>query len=89
MKKMLTIIAGMLFVGSMALAADAENTDSAKVDTSKNPITGTKTTTVKRKKKMKDESGTSHDVSVKEKTKEMKDGTVKKSTDVDADSTSK
>lgn len=89
MKKMIALLAGVLFVGSLALAADAEHNETNKMDVSKNPITGTKTITKKHKKKIKDQNGESADVSVTDKTKVMKDGTVKTSKDVDANATEK
>ncbi len=89
MKKLLLTLVGFVFVGSMAMAADAENTETTKVDHSKNPITGTKTTKKKFKKKVKDEEGHSADMNVTETTKEKKDGSVKTSTDVDAEAASK
>jgi hypothetical protein len=89
MKKMIALLAGVLFVGSLALAVDAENNETNKMDVSKNPITGTKTITKKHKKKIKDQNGESADVSVTDKTKVMKDGTVKTSKDVDANATEK
>lgn len=90
MKKMiLAVTTVLLFVGSMAISADAEKSDTEKVDVSKNPITGTQTTTRKVKKNLKTPHGTEQKIEVTEKTKEMKDGTVKQSADVEVDATSK
>jgi hypothetical protein len=89
MKKIVAMLISSLFVGSMAMAADAEKSDSTTVDTSKNPITGTKKTVKKTKKSTKADGGPAADVTVKETTKEMKDGTVEKSTKAEADTTTK
>lgn len=89
MKKIVAMLVSALFVGSMSMAADAENSDSTTVDTSKNPITGTKTTTKKHKMKKKTDGGASADMTVKETTKEKTDGTVEKSTKAEADSSTK
>jgi hypothetical protein len=89
MKNASMLLAATLLVGSMVLAADAENKETATVDHSKNPITGTKTTTKKYKGKMKDEKGHSEDVSVTEKTKVKKDGTTTHSVDASGESTEK
>lgn len=71
-----------LFVGSIAIAADQEHSDSTTTDTSKNPITGTVTTTKKMTKKKKTEHG-EEKMEVTEKTKMMKDGSIKKTTEVE------
>ena len=89
MKKIVAMLVSALFVGSVVMAADAENTDKTTTDTSKNPITGTKTTTKKHHKKMKHEGGASTDATTKETTKEMKNGTVEKSTKTETDSATK
>lgn len=79
----------LLFIGSMAISAEAENTETQKIDTSKNPITGTETVTKKYKKKMKSPHGSQQTVEVTEKTKQMRDGTFKQSADVEVDATSR
>ncbi len=72
-------------LSSGASAADAENTESTKVDSSKNPITGTKKTTRTWTKKSKDAAGQG-EAEVKETTKVKRDGSVEKKVEVDADS---
>lgn len=90
MKKQLIVAAlGALLAGSVSFAADNENSEKATVDHSKNPITGTQTTTKKYKKKKKAANGASQDVEVTEKTKVKTDGTVTKDMDVEAESTNK
>ncbi len=86
MKRTAMLIAALLMVGSLAHAADAENKNEATVDTSKNPITGTVTTTKKSKKHMKGTHGDAK-MDVTEKTKVHTNGKVDKSTEVDASST--
>ncbi|MBX3021924.1 MAG: hypothetical protein KF799_09635 [Bdellovibrionales bacterium] len=86
MKKLMMTLAGLAFAVT-AYAADQENKESATVDHSKNPITGTKTTTKKWNKKVKDGKGTS-DAAVTEKTKVKTDGTVEKSTETEVNSDS-
>jgi len=86
MKKMLMALAAVMMVGSLAHAADAENKAEATADTSKNPITGTVTTTKKYKKKVKGAHGEA-DAKVTEKTKVHKDGKVEQSEKVDASKT--
>ncbi len=85
MKAITTILAGLLLVGSMAFAVDAENSATKTTGTSKNPLTGSTTTTKKMKKKMKNGKDEKN-ATVTEKTKTMKDGTVENSTDVKMDS---
>ena len=80
-----TMIAGLFLVSTMAFAADAEHKVDETKDVSKNPITGTVTTTKKYSKKVKNEDGEEGHVKIKEKTKQYKDGTVKKSTDAEAE----
>ena len=79
------LLAALLMVGSLAHAADAEHKAEATTDVSKNPITGTVTTTKKSSKKVKGAHGGAK-MDVTEKTKVHTDGTVEKSTDVDANS---
>lgn len=83
MNKMLMALAALMMVGSLAHAADAENKAEATTDTSKNPITGTVTTTKKFNKKVKGAHGEA-EAQVTEKTKVHKDGKVEKSEKVDA-----
>lgn len=71
---------------TLAHAADAENKGEATVDTSKNPITGTVTTTKKMNKKVKGANGEAT-AKVTEKTKVHKNGKVEKSESVDASAT--
>jgi len=89
MKKVMMMIVSAMFLGSMAMAADAANSDNATVDQSKNPITGTKTTTKKWKKKSKTANGDSAEVNAKETTKVKKDGTTTTTDDVKASDTQK
>ena len=75
-------------VGTMAFAADAENTSETTVDTSKNPITGTVKTVKKTKQKVKGAKGEG-EVQTKEVTKVYKDGTVEKKVDAEGSSETK
>ena len=50
MTKTMMVLAAALMVGAMAHAADMENKGEATTDTSKNPITGTVTTTMRVRK---------------------------------------
>lgn len=86
MTKTLMVLAAALMVGAMAQAADMENKGAVTTDTSKNPITGTVTTTKKMSKKIKGAHG-EVDAKVTEKTKVHKDGKVEKSEKVDASTT--
>lgn len=86
MKKIVAMLMSAMLVGSIAMAADQENTASEKKDVSTNPITGTKKTKVKKEKKIKGEHGQEAKATVTETTKEHKDGQVEKSVEVDADS---
>ena len=81
MKKVLAILTSLMFVGVLAHGADAEKEASSSVDTSKNPITGTKTTKKKSKQKAHDAHG-EKSAEVTETTKEKKDGSVSKSVEV-------
>lgn len=86
MRKALMIATSMLFVGTMAMAADSETSGSTTVDTSKNPITGSVTTTKKVAKKKKGAHG-EHEIETTEKTTVKKDGTVQKKTETEEHST--
>lgn len=86
-KQILLAAAGAFLVGSMAMAADAENSAKTTVDHSKNPITGTQTTTKKYKKKVKGENGSGHQVDVMEKTKQKTDGTVETKVEAEGSAT--
>jgi hypothetical protein len=88
MKRSLAIVLGALLVGSVGFAADAENKNETTTDTSKNPITGTVTTTKKTKMKKKGAKGGS-EVEATEKTKVHKDGEVEHSVDVEGESSHK
>ena len=80
---------GLFFVSSLAFANDTQNKVDHKTEVSKNPITGTETTTKKYSKKIKAEDGSEGEVNIKEKTKRYKDGSVKKTTDAEAETTHK
>jgi hypothetical protein len=71
---------------SPAFADDAANNAENTVDSSKNPITGTVTTTRKHKRKLKNGKNQAK-VEVTEKTKVHKNGEVDKTVDVKGDST--
>lgn len=89
MKAIVTTVA-MVLAASLVHAADAEHSDKTTVDHSKNPITGTETTTKKHTKKMhNDATGAKSEVTTKEKVKAKKDGTVSKETTVEQDSVNK
>lgn len=79
--KMIAMLVAVMFVGLAAHAEDPQNTTTT--DTSKNPITGTVTTTKKTKKHHKG-AHTEAKMESTEKTKEMKDGSMKKSTDTES-----
>lgn len=85
MKKFSAVVVSALLVGSMSFAADAENTESQTVDKSKNILTGTETTTVKSKKKVKTPHG-KVDAKVTETTEVHKNGKVEKEVEVKGDS---
>ncbi len=90
MNKLVAVITAGLLAGSVAFAADKdENKNEETTKTSKNIITGTKTTKHEIKKHAKNAKGEKVDATITETTKEQKDGTVKKSVDVDAKSTEK
>ena len=76
MKNLLTLAAAALFVGSVSFAADVENKDNTTVDHSKNPITGTETTTTKTEEKVKDDHGNMKKMKTKKTVKNHKDGKV-------------
>lgn len=81
----LLVSAALALPMSAAFGNDAENKSEQTTDVSKNPLTGTKKTTKKYKKKTKSAKG-EKEVDVKEVTKEKKDGSVETSTEVDASS---
>ena len=85
MKKMMMTLASLMLVASLAHAADAENKAEATTDVSKNPITGTVTTTKKHSKKIKG-AHVEAKADVTEKTKVHKDGKVEHTEKVDASS---
>ena len=87
MKNLLAALTVAAFV-SPVFAADMENKTETTVDTSKNPITGTETTTKKTTMKKKDHRGMAKK-EVTEKTKKHTDGKVEKSTDVEQESETK
>ena len=76
MKSLLTVAAAALLVGSISFAADVENKAETTVDHSKNPITGTETTTTKSEEKMKDGHGDMKKMKMKKTVKTHKDGKV-------------
>jgi hypothetical protein len=87
MTKTVMVLAAALMVGAMAHAADMENKGEATTDTSKNPITGTVTTTKKMHKKVKGAHGNTAEATVTQKTKVHKSGKVEKSETTDATTT--
>lgn len=88
MKKMSMVVASLMFVGATSFAADTEHKAETTVDQSKNPITGTETTTKKTKKKMKGDHASSETVT-KEKTKVGTDGEKKTTTETETTKESK
>ena len=72
MRKIFGFALALCMMAPYVRAQDTENSDKATTDVSKNPITGTKTTTHKRKIKRKEANGKSDTVEVTEKTKEKK-----------------
>lgn len=72
-----------------AFAADEEHSGSATVDHSKNPLTGTKKTTVTRKMKHKNADGSESKMKKTDTTKEMTDGKTEHSSKTETDSESK
>lgn len=84
MSKLVIAIVGVAFSASVH-AADAEHKESATVDHSKNPITGTKTTTKKWKSKKKGAHGEAEKTTT-ETTKEMTDGSVDKKVETESSS---
>ncbi|MEZ0390574.1 MAG: hypothetical protein ACAH59_00035 [Pseudobdellovibrionaceae bacterium] len=88
MKKAMIMMAGIFLAGSLSFAETAKEKSDTEVKTTTNPITGSETTTKKTKKKMKTASGEKSEMEVTDKTKKTKDGQVKQSVEVDADSTS-
>ncbi len=87
MKKLALLVFGVVVAASVN-AADQEDKNSATVDHSKNPITGTKTTTKEWKHKKKGAHG-KVDHTTTETTKEKTDGTVEKKTEVENKSDAK
>jgi ABC-type glycerol-3-phosphate transport system substrate-binding protein len=87
MKKMMMLVAGLLFAGSMAFAADAGDASAKKEmekDTTHNPITGNTTVTTETTEKVDTAAG-KQKTNVKHKVKKNKDGKViETSTDADA-----
>ncbi len=64
-----------------ALADDAEKSESTKIKHSRNPLTGTKKTTVEHKAKKKGMDGHDMETTTTDTTKEHTDGKVEKSTE--------
>ena len=86
MKKTILALTVAAFA-SPVFAADAENKSATTVDHSKNPITGTETTTKTTKAKKKGDHAEG-EMKIKEKTKVYKDGKVEKSNEVEGSSSS-
>jgi phosphate-selective porin len=83
------IIASLaLAFSATVFAADAENSGSTTVDHSKNPLTGTETTTKKTEKTVKGEHGKGK-MKMKETTKKKTDGSTETETKIDGDSSEK
>ena len=78
MKSIFLLALSICFVGSLAVAQDAENKSDSTVEHSHNPLTGSNTTTETATKKTKDPSGAVRRTKMRKKTKVYKDG----STDV-------
>lgn len=89
MKRLALTTLAVMMVGSIAIAAENEASEKATVDKSKNPITGTETTTRKYNRKMKDAAGNDATLEVTEKTKVKRDGTVKQTVEAEGETTSK
>lgn len=98
MKKMVAVIASSVLIGSLAVAAgkradktEYENAQGGKevheIDTIKNPITGTTTTTETYKNTMEGQHGKSK-IEIEDKTKRTRGGKVTKETDIEAKSVS-
>lgn len=81
--KLASILAFTLLLGSVSFAADAEHTDSTTVDQSKNPLTGSHTTTVKHHHKKKHMGGANVDATSTETTTVKKNGEVEKNIKVE------
>jgi hypothetical protein len=88
-KYILSAVIALSGLSFSAMAADAENSEKATVDHSKNPVTGTKKTTVTHKSKHKNEDGSESKMKRKDTTKETTDGKTEKSTETKTDSESK
>lgn len=84
MKRSLAIALSTLMIASVGFAADAENKAETTTDTSKNPITGTVTTTKKTSAKKKGAHGKAS-MEKTEKTKVHTDGEVEKSVEVEGE----
>jgi len=87
--KFIALLIPFVFAGSIALAADAENSQKETVKHSKNIFTGTRKTEHKYKQKVKDQNGDSADATVTDTKKVMKDGKVEHDKKVDAESKDK
>ena len=79
------IVAALAFAPIHGFAADKENKAETSTDTSKNPITGTETTTTKSEKKMKGEHSKA-ETSTKKTHKKYKDGGEKTTTETTTES---
>jgi hypothetical protein len=83
MKKIILPLMALVFTS--AVYADSETSNSATVEHSKNPITGSKTTTKKWKNKKRNGDAKAESTTT-EKVKENSDGTKERSTDTKTDS---
>lgn len=83
------ILATALALSFSAFASDVEKSNEVDVDHSKNPITGTKKTTVTKVAKAKNADGSESKTKTKDTTKMHKDGKVEKSHEVESDSETK
>ncbi|WP_413587501.1 hypothetical protein [Bdellovibrio sp. HCB274] len=81
-KNVLLIAAAIAFTGHFAFANDAEQSQSKTTDTSKNPITGSTTTTEKETTKM-NEGDKKMEKKAKKKTKKHSDGSSKTTTETE------
>lgn len=87
-KLMLALALSMLVAPSFAMATDEENSAKTTVDHSKNPITGTETTT-KKTKRLKRGAGKNSKMETVETTKKHTDGTVDHTVETNTDSETK
>lgn len=84
----LGIMAAFLLSGSVGFSADADVKNDTTVDQSKNPVTGTETTTTKTDKEAKDANG-KYSAKTTKKHKKYKNGSEKTTVDAKTKSESK